>query len=127
MTQEERDAARADSAGASAGPWRVGAAYEQADPGLYLYSDATCSVVVSMDTLRPEDARFIARARVALPAALDEIDRLERANALLRMTLARRAADPRGFAEADRIIAERAAQVAALNGQAHQDEEAPDE
>jgi hypothetical protein len=66
---------------ASPGPWEAGDGYEQED-GAWWVADANGLMVACPDQGPEEnDARFIAAARVAVPALLDEVERLRGAAA----------------------------------------------
>jgi hypothetical protein len=79
VTRDELALLRALCDAATPGPWKSGRGYEQSDPGAYV--SAAGGPIIACDEVAPSpaDAALIAEARTALPAALDEIERLRRA------------------------------------------------
>ncbi len=70
MNRKEREESRRICEAATPGPWERDV--------IIVRSLSVPEGITIADYMRPQDAAFIAHARTALPAALDEIDRLER-------------------------------------------------
>jgi hypothetical protein len=93
VTKEERAAARARCEAATEGPWEQTHSVSREGPGCLVHHQAktgapwticqwtVCQCINTPKNNAVRDATFVAHARADLPAALDEIDRLE---ALLR-------------------------------------------